>query len=415
MRRALAIACGTLSVAALAHAQPLPWLDPSAPVTANVASVEIVEKDEPLFARPGPNAPRRGSAEQGAHLPLYASSRAAGCRGRWLMVGPLAWLCEDRVRLSAEPPLEARLKPVVHSDGLPLRYHFVGRNGSLGYRTLATAEETAPDAELEPGFAVAVVHVAKRGGDPFGFTTKNLWLPMRDLGPARSTSFSGAELRDGSLAVAWVYESHADVFEKPDGTRVRDAARPQWEQLPVLESVTRRDRRWFRIGDDRWVNDRHVRSPTKAPIPEGLRPNERWLDVDIENQVLTAYEGSVPVFATLVSTGKGKGKSILATPVGTHRVWVKLRSSDMDNLEDEEASRYYAIQDVPWVMFFKKGYGLHGTFWHRSFGRVRSHGCVNLTPLDAQRLFHWTGPSLPAGWTAALPTEYDPGTLVQVR
>jgi lipoprotein-anchoring transpeptidase ErfK/SrfK len=87
----------------------------------------------------------------------------------------------------------------------------------------------------------------------------------------------------------------------------------------------------------------------------------------------------------------------------------------MTNLEDQEAGNYYAIEEVPWVMFFQKGYGLHGTFWHRSFGNVRSHGCVNLTPLDAQRLFHWTHPRLPAGWTAALPTDGEPGTIVRVR
>jgi lipoprotein-anchoring transpeptidase ErfK/SrfK len=87
----------------------------------------------------------------------------------------------------------------------------------------------------------------------------------------------------------------------------------------------------------------------------------------------------------------------------------------MDNLEEADARRYYAMEDVPWVLFFKNGFGLHGAFWHDSFGHVRSHGCVNLTPLDAERLFYWSSPRLPAGWTAALPTDYDPGTLVRVR
>jgi lipoprotein-anchoring transpeptidase ErfK/SrfK len=67
------------------------------------------------------------------------------------------------------------------------------------------------------------------------------------------------------------------------------------------------------------------------------------------------------------------------------------------------------------VMYFERGYGLHGTFWHRQFGAKHSHGCVNLTPLDAERLFGWTSPSLPPGWTAALPTSYEPGTLIRVR
>ncbi len=131
--------------------------------------------------------------------------------------------------------------------------------------------------------------------------------------------------------------------------------------------------------------------------------------------MLTAYAGSRAVFATLISSGRGADGSELATPRGEHRIWVKLRSSDMDNLENIEARESYAIQAVPWVMYFERGYGLHGTFWHRAFGRVQSHGCVNLTPRDAKRLFDWTSPRLPSGWSAVFPTEYEPGTLVRVR
>ena len=56
--------------------------------------------------------------------------------------------------------------------------------------------------------------------------------------------------------------------------------------------------------------------------------------------------------------------------------------------EDENAARYYRMEDVPWVQYFSKGVGLHGAFWHRGFGKVRSHGCVNLAPLDAYTYFH---------------------------
>ena len=142
---------------------------------------------------------------------------------------------------------------------------------------------------------------------------------------------------------------------------------------------------------------------------------ERWIDVDLTTQTLVAYEGDRPVFATLVSTGKGKEGTDAATPKGEFRIWVKLMSSNMDNLEDEEAMKYYAIEDVPYVQYFSSGVGLHGAFWHRGFGNVRSHGCVNLAPLDAQRLFAFTSPHLPAGWTAVLPTATEEGTLVRVR
>jgi len=70
---------------------------------------------------------------------------------------------------------------------------------------------------------------------------------------------------------------------------------------------------------------------------------------------------------------------------------------------------------VPYVMYFQAGYGLHGAFWHDSFGEVRSHGCVNLAPRDAQWLFYWASPRLPNGWSAVLPDPHDQGTLIVVR
>ncbi|MEZ4220748.1 MAG: L,D-transpeptidase [Polyangiaceae bacterium] len=405
-----------LFASATATAGTLPWVDPDdVPLPSGVRSVQIARRDEPMWLRPAPGMPRRGSAADGAHLPIYGAVRGPGCRGRWLSVGPLAWVCEDVVRLSMKPALPAVTNPGSTTDGLPFRYFFAGRNGSLGYVSLQNAEQVAPDAELQPGFAIAVVQIAERyRGDPFGLTTHDLWVPMRDLSPARPFAFHGQELK-GKLDVGWVYQHSADVYEEPGRRRVHGETHAEFVALPILETVEREKHRWFRIGEKRWVSDRHVRVPTTQPMPGEVGPRERWIDVDIDNQVLVAYEGERPIFATIVSTGKGTGKSVFATPKGNHRIWVKLVSSDMDNLEDEDASRYYAIQDVPWVMYFKKGYGLHGTFWHRSFGRVRSHGCVNLTPLDAERLFRWTSPSVPSGWTAALPTAYEPGTLIRVR
>ena len=152
-----------------------------------------------------------------------------------------------------------------------------------------------------------------------------------------------------------------------------------------------------------------------SPPPSAIGPHERWIDVDLATQTLLALEGDKPLFATLVSTGKGPEGTDTATPKGEFRIWVKLTSSNMDNLEDEEAQKYYAIEDVPFVQYFAKGVGLHGAFWHRGFGHVRSHGCVNLAPRDAQRLFAFTSPHLPTNWAATLPASVEEGTLVRVR
>ncbi len=185
--------------------------------------------------------------------------------------------------------------------------------------------------------------------------------------------------------------------------------------MQLLERRDGKGRKWIRVGAGEWLDGNDLRIPTLSEPPAEAREGERWIDVDLAAQIVTAYEGKTAVFTTLASTGLGKGREPTATPTGVHRIWVKLATSDMDNLEDAEAEHYYAMLDVPWVLFFKNGAGLHGAFWHSSFGHVRSHGCVNLTPLDAERLFYWSSPRLPAGWTAALPTDYDPGTLVRVR
>ena len=413
----LAVAvCGALARGAQAD-EPRPWVGPGEmPIPAWARSVEVTRADEPLYQEPSTAAARRGAAALGARLPVLGASRGPGCSERFLLVGPLAWLCGDGARLAAAAPEEASaLVPARPRDGLPYRYHFVGRDGSFGYSAVQTAEQGVPETQLLKGFGVAVVRVEKNpDGDPFGLTSEGWWVPMRDLIPVAPQSFRGQEL-DGTLNVAWVMANGAQGSRAPGKPRDPRLALAKLQALSVLEERESGGRRWFRYAPDAWLSESDLRRPTAADPPGELRPQERWLDVDVKSQVLTAYVGARPVFATLVSTGRGADGSVLATPRGSHRLWVKLRTSTMDNLDDQSAAENYAMQAVPWVMFFEHGYGLHGTFWHHEFGSKHSHGCVNLSPLDAERLFAWTSPRLPSGWNAALPTRYEPGTLIRVR
>ena len=154
--------------------------------------------------------------------------------------------------------------------------------------------------------------------------------------------------------------------------------------------------------------------PDLQPLPKGLDAWDRWIDVDISKQLLVAYSGTRPVFVTLVSTGrKGSEEEPFDTPEGRWRVYSKQVTSNMDGTTASDGN--YAIQDVPWVMYFEGSYALHGAFWHRSFGHVRSHGCVNLGPSDARWLFMWTTPFLPEGWHGVHQSEGNPGTTVVVR
>jgi hypothetical protein len=128
--------------------------------------------------------------------------------------------------------------------------------------------------------------------------------------------------------------------------------------------------------------------PRARPAP--VQPGERWVHVELSEQVLTAYEGDTPVLATLVSTGSAAHP----TREGTFRVWHKVVHDTMHGTESEP----YVVEEVPHSLFFYRGQALHGAFWHDSFGNAVTHGCVNLSVKDAAWLFEWAPPPLPRGF-----------------
>lgn len=428
-----------------------PWSDTSdVPMPSWARSVVPNKAESAIYAEPGKLDMRRGSAQPGSRLPLFSTRRGAGCMGRWLNVGPLAWMCSDVGEYSGDdptsPPLgtrawvsttgpdanEDRVRPLrpgtrgpppiepaaPTDDGLPYRYYFAGKDGAYGFANLATALDDAPDQELEPGFAVAILDETSAHGERWGKTKKGRWVAMRELTPTRPNLFHGEMFDTPNVDFAWVVSDKASVFasekaDKASGTRVR------FEKVHVYEERTGKSP-VVRISADgdppTWMRARDVsRARVMPPPPEVTLESERWIDVDLAEQSLVAYEGTRPVFATLVSTGKGALGSEFVTHPGTFRIWVKVFTTKMDNLDKEEVDRHYAIEDVPWVQFFDKAIALHGAFWHNDFGHVHSHGCVNLAPLDARWLFAFTAPHLPTGWTAVLPTKIEQGAIVRVR
>ena len=113
-------------------------------------------------------------------------------------------------------------------------------------------------------------------------------------------------------------------------------------------------------------------------IPPVSEDGERWIDIDLSNQMLYAYEGDTIVGSFLVSTGLPN----TPTPVGRFAVWIKLRSTTM-------SGPGYYLTNVPYTMYFYNDYGIHGTYWHNNFGYPMSHGCVNMVTDEAAWLYNW--------------------------
>jgi hypothetical protein len=142
---------------------------------------------------------------------------------------------------------------------------------------------------------------------------------------------------------------------------------------------------------------RAVRIITLHSPPPSLPAGAKWVLVDLEQQTLTAYEGEIPVYATLISSGKDHDES--ETHAGLYRVEHKMVYSDMHG----QADAPYEVERVPYVLYFHKNEALHGTYWHDRFGWPASHGCVNLALADARWLFDWAPPRLPENWTTVDP------------
>ena len=123
-------------------------------------------------------------------------------------------------------------------------------------------------------------------------------------------------------------------------------------------------------------------APTVAPyVPPQVAGNggEHWIDVNLSQQRVYAYEGDTIVNSFVVSTGTWQTPTV----TGKYKIWIKLRSAAM-------SGPGYYLPDVPYIMYFYKGYGLHGTYWHNNFGTPMSHGCVNLTIPDAEWVYNFS-------------------------
>ncbi len=400
-----------------------PWTDrDEVPLPEGIRSIVPRKSESAIYAAPGRLDARRGSVMGNARLPFFGTRRGPGCSGRWFLVGPLAWICSDVAELSEEAPF--RPAPPHNATGLPFRYFFAGRDGAQGYSSLARADDEASDMDLEHGFGVAIVgERTSRSGEHFGLTRSGYLVPLKDLVAARSSAFHGEKLAPGApFDLGWVLPERAKVYASPAALRSGQkpaTTRVRFELVHVskIEGALARTSPEGKTPEE-WMKVADLARPTTATPPAevgGADTTERWIDVDLATQTLVAYDGKTPVFATLVSTGKGPPRSELGTHLGVHRIWVKILASKMDNLERDDVEHHYSLEDVPWVQFFDKAIALHGVFWHQDFGHVHSHGCVNLAPLDAEELFAFTGPHLPGGWSAVFPTKIEPGTAIRVR
>ncbi|HLA08149.1 MAG TPA: L,D-transpeptidase [Anaerolineales bacterium] len=153
-----------------------------------------------------------------------------------------------------------------------------------------------------------------------------------------------------------------------------------------------------------------------APINPTVDPNDKRIEVDLDFQTLSCYEGTNEVYFCRVSSGlkfdpaTGEISNKLATPVGSLLTHWKIISLNMTAGTFQSG---YSTPAVPWsTMISGDGIAIHGAFWHNAFGEKRSHGCINVTPEDAKWIFRWTTPYVSLAQSEVRMSLPDHGTIV---
>jgi hypothetical protein len=249
-------------------------------------------------------------------------------------------------------------------------------------------------------------------GRRFGLSTELDLIPLDRTRPARISAFRGIVVdREGTPA--FVGRSGAQKYRADEkGTLRSDGTAEPRSGWILTGKDNGNPGGMLETTEGAWIAADNLIFANFREDPAGFaRAGRKWIDVSIKRQMLVAYEGKRPVYATLVSTGRAglaDPAETTATVRGTFMIHTKHVSGTMDGDETEEST--FDLRDVPYIQYFHQGYALHGAYWHDEFGKERSHGCVNLAPADAAWLFDWTDPVVPPEWHGAVNTEA--GTLV---
>jgi hypothetical protein len=231
------------------------------------------------------------------------------------------------------------------------RFYLVGPRGTRA---------TDPSLRaLSPGFGVAITEEVMLGSERMGRTRLGRLLPMRDLEPVTPSTFRGMSLVASKIDFAWLGVHEAYVWPRPE---VRGKPRSLKRLHDLVRLREQSGPEGFQAVEGGWMEKSVLRIPSLSARPTQVGSGEAWIDVELASQTLVAYQGDRPVFATLVSSGRGRPGSPFATPVGVHRIVNKLLAATMDNLEHTEVVPF-SYEDVPYTQYIGR-VALHGAFWH---------------------------------------------------
>jgi len=391
---------------------------------APVTTVEVVpdngDWDANVFARPVYTAPLVGNVARGTRLRVRGQVElpfAPYCATSvYYALEPFGWLCSADTEPSDLPVTREPILNVV--PGSPVPYPYVMVTVAEGSFLPMWASEQAlraheePERQLGRGDTIALIpppSTVEFEGATYYVTVDAKVVPADGTFALKKFSeWQGVPLSPGEhFPFAWVTPMKAPVYDAPNGKKVEEL--PRRARVDILAEEGEERKRWVQIGEARWMKAAQLNEVRKIARPAEAGAHPQWIDVDLGEQVVVAYAGETPVYATLTSSGREPNH----TPRGNYPVWGKATAITMKSQAYDDAPYY--VNRVPWVMFFQAHNALHAAYWHDRFGAVKSHGCANLSPRDARYLFDWLEPPLPPGWTSVRYWNLEQAPVVHVR
>jgi hypothetical protein len=135
----------------------------------------------------------------------------------------------------------------------------------------------------------------------------------------------------------------------------------------------------YQTADGRYVSDRDAAQVEPARrMPAWGKNGERWIDVNLTQQRLVLYEGTRPVFATLISSGEAgleDAAHSTATKRGIFRIHTKHVSTTMDS---SRSARSSSSDTSLTAVFDRRVAPARGS--GTTVRDPQEHGCINSTP-----------------------------------
>ncbi len=299
--------------------------------------------------------------------------------------------------------------PIEAADAVP---DFLENGGSAKESPYDLVERTLPHGSM-----LSYTRAFRAEGRTWLLSSDHTVVPADRVWPFRPSTFHGVDLAAGEakLPLAWVRERPRPAFVERGGAfesagesfSVRTWVGLTGREQQVGARTYLETERAQGDATPLWIDAADATVVAPEPTrPFGVKPGQKWVVVRLTQGTLVAYDDMTPVFSTLASPGAGgvpvSGRDAVkdsTTPLGTYLLTFKDRAATMSPDKGEE--RTFWIQDVPHTQYFNPPFALHAAFWHERFGEYVSAGCVNLSPLDAEKLFGWTDPQVPVDWQGA--------------